>query len=207
MATIITKTSRLSIPEKSVRGTVIIAMSTDNPLVPGNEAPLAAFSAVQDELATAETAVNTARQTLSELVARRDIIEKRWDQGISQLASFTKFATNSDPTAMLSAGFGVRGPDTPSQPLPAPQDVTARTNGEPGRTDLRWAAITGAMVYVIQRCADPITDEGWEYLPVSTRASSETAGAEPGKHCWFRVAAVNSTGQSPWSPPTRRPVM
>ncbi len=207
MTSITTKTSRLSIPEKSIRGTLIISMSTGNPLVPGNEAPLAAFSALQDELTAAIAAVHCARTTLRELVSRQGTIEKRWDQGISQLASFTKFATNSDPTAMLSAGFGIRGPDTPSQPLPAPQDVTASTNGAPGCTKLSWAPVPGAIVYVIQMSPDPITDDGWEYMPVSTRSSAELDGAEPGKHTWFRVAAVNSTGQSSWSMPARRPVM
>ena len=61
--------------------------------------------------------------------------------------------------------------------------------------------------YVVQMSPDPITDDSWEHILASTRSSCEVDGAQPGKRCWFRIAAVNSTGQGPWSMPTCRPVM
>jgi len=50
-------------------------------------------------------------------------------------------------------------------------------------------------------------DDDWTDLPMSTKSSCEVDGAEPGKVAWFRVAAVNTAGQGPWSAPAQRPVM
>jgi hypothetical protein len=182
-------------------------LSKDNPLVPGNEVALAAFAQVQQELWEAELAVESARTALKEMVARRDCIENRWDQRLSQLAAFTKFATDGNPTAMLSAGFLVRERNSPAQIPAAPTDLRALTNGKPGRTKLTWAPVDGALIYLLQVCLQPQPEDDWTDLPMSTKSSCEVDGAEPGKIAWFRVAAVNTAGQGPWSAPAQRPVM
>ena len=207
MAIITTNTSRLPVIEKCERGQTIIRMGTDNPLVPGNAAALAAFAAVQEELVAANAAVLVARAALNQMVSVRDGIEKRWDGQISQLASATQVATGGEVTAIFSAGFGVRGANVPPQPLPAPEEVNAATNGSPGRTKLTWRVQPGAVIYLVEMSPDPMTPTSWRQMATSTRASCEFGGAEPGRRSWFRVAAVNATGQGPWSAPARRGVM
>lgn len=207
MAIVTTNTSRLPVTEKCARGATIVTMSTDNPRVPGNAAALAAFSAVQDELVAANLAVESARQTLSELLSRRDDIEKRWDRGIAQFAGVTEALADSDPTGILSTGFGVRITNGRPQPLPAPVGVRAATNGSPGKTKLSWDVLDGAVLYFIEMSLDPGVPDTWQYRTTSTKASCELDGAKPGKPAWFRIAAVNATGQSPWSAPAQRPVM
>jgi len=160
-----------------------------------------------DLINEAELAVETARITLSQMVVARDRIEKRWDATIALLAGFTQAATGGNPTAMVGAGFGVRGVNAKPQPLPAPDNVTALTNGRPGRTKLTWEGVDGAVIYLVEMSLNPDEPVNWNPMEPTTKISCEVDGAEPGKHAWFRVAAVNAAGQGPWSAPARRPVM
>lgn len=207
MAIIATNTSRLSVVNKCERGKTIITMSTDNPRVPGNEAALAEFSAVQEELVAANDAVVAAQGALRALLTRRDGIEKKWDRQIAQFAGVTEAIANSDPGAITSAGFGVRGVNARPQPLPAPENLQASTNGFPGRTKLTWDVLDGAMVFLVEMTLDPNGQVDWKRMKTSTKTTCEVDGAIPGKPAWFRIAAVNPAGQSPWSVAAMRPVM
>lgn len=207
MSKITTNTSKLNVLQKCEKGASIITQSTGNPLVPGNAVPLAAFSDAQTELVDANAAVVTARETLATLIARRNTAETTWEGQVALLAAFTESATNGSADAILSAGFGVRGPGTPPQPLPAPDSLLAKTNGAPGVTKLSWRALSGAVSYVVQWSPDPMTATSWETVATPTKASCEPEGAVPGQVSWFRVAGVNAVGQGPWSAPACREVM
>jgi len=67
--------------------------------------------------------------------------------------------------------------------------------------------VDGAVIYLIEMSLDAETPVNWKNMEPTTKTACEVDGAEPGKHAWFRVAAVNATGQGPWSAPARRPVM
>ena len=107
---------------------------------------------------------------------------------LNGLAAFTASATGGDAADIESAGFSVRAARTPTQALPAPAKVLARTNDWPGHTQLRWVPLPGAKSYMIQRCADPMTADGWEFATSCTAASADVNGSEPGARCWYRVA-------------------
>ena len=130
-----------------------------------------------------------------------------WQAQLNGLAGFTASATGGRPAKIQSAGFGVRAARTPTQALPAPEKVVARTNGKPGHTQLNWPPMPGAKSYMVQRCPDPISEDGWKLACSCTAASADLNGAEPGTRNWYRVAAVNGKGQGPWSEPTCRPVL
>jgi len=193
--------------EKLTKGATIISMSTNNPLVPGNKPALTDFQSKQDALAAKNALVLATRELLRTQTADRDAAEVEWDDSCTRLADFTQTATGGDEVAILSSGFGVRRANTPKPPLTAPQNLSVRTNGSPGVSKLRWDPVTGAASYLVQCSPDPITETSWTQVASPTKASAEIPGAEPGKLCWFRVAAVGPTGQGPWSLPAQRPVM
>ena len=207
MAIITTNTSRLPVREKCFRGASIITLSTDNPRVPGNADAVTTFAALQDDLVATNENVDTARAKLAELLSTRDAAEKRWDCGIAQLASLTEALTEGDPTSIISAGFGTRTTTGRPQPLPAPTGLRAATNGSPGKTMLSWDVVGGVVIYLIEMSLDPDSPVTWKFKATSTRTSRELDGAHPGQPAWFRIAAVNATGQGPWSTPAQRPVM
>jgi hypothetical protein len=181
-------------------------MGTNNPLVPGNAACLAMFTTAQAGLVSANEAVNVAREALREAYIDRDAAEAEWDDKVTCLCAFTESATEGNPGAIVSAGFGVRAQRTPPQPLGAPQNVTVQTNGSPGVSRLSYR-LSGADTFLIERSMDPVTPINWEQVLATTKTSCEIPGGDPGKRCWFRIAGVNAAGQGPWSEPASRPVM
>ena len=207
MANIAINTNGLPLPEKIVKGQQIITMSTANPLVPGNGAVLAAFSNTQADLIAANDAYETSRQVTANLLSQRNDAQAAWNAAISTLAAFTESATKGDKTAILGAGFDVRGTRTPPPPLEAPAGLKVATNGTPGVSKIKWDPVHGAVSYLVEMSPDPITAKSWEQVDTPTKSSCEADGAEPGKIQWFRVAGVNASGAGPWSEPAMRPVM
>lgn len=207
MALLTTRCNKLPIVEKITKGQHVITASMGNPKVPGNEAALAAFVAAQEELIRVNAEVVELRGTLVAKMTERDDAVANWMARLNGLAGFTESVTEAKAADIESAGFSVRAARTPTQALPAPATVVARTNGWPGHTQLRWVPLLGAKSYIIQRCADPMREDGWEFAMGCTAASAEVNGVEPGQRCWYRVAGVNGKGQGTWSAPVCRPVM
>ena len=207
MATITTNISGLNILQKTEKGLTLISMGTGNVLVPGNGPCLAAFSTAQTALLAANADVQATRDALTHQIALRDAAELDWNDKCTKLASFTQTATGGVETSILSSGFGVRGPNVPKPPLTAPDGVSASLNGLPGNTKVKWTAVTGAVSYLVEMSADPITATSWVQVATPTKASCDAGGAEPGKIAWFRVAGVNALGAGPWSNPAQRAVM
>ena len=207
MAIIALKVSQLPITEKFVKGAQIITMSTNNPLVPGNTAAVTAFSNAQADFIAANDAYETSRAVTANLLSQREDAEAAWNMFLNGLAGVTENATQGDRTAILGAGFEVRGTRTPTPPLPAPTALEVATNGSPGVSKLKWKPVRAAKSYLVEESSEPITPDGWVQVDTPTKASCEIDGAEPGRVCWFRVAAVNPTGSGPWSEPAKRPVM
>lgn len=181
-------------------------MGTNNPLVPGNAACLAAFTPVQTSLVAANEAVKVARDALKQALIHRNGVETDWDDKATCLCAFTESATGGSAEAIVSAGFGVRAHRTPPQPLAAPENLTVKTNGSPGVSKLSYR-LQGAETFLIERSLDPVTPVNWAQVLATTKTHCEIPGAEPGKRCWFRVAGVNPVGQGPWCEPACRPVM
>jgi len=130
-----------------------------------------------------------------------------WKRKLKALAAKTESITGGQPAGVLSAGFEMKSGPSPSQPLEAPVALHVATNGTPGMTKLSWDPLKGAVSYLVETCADPISPDGWEQIDTPTTAACTVNGAEPGKKRWYRVAGVNALGQGPWSEPAARPVM
>ena len=204
MSTIAINVSGLPLADKLVKGQDIITKGTNNPEVPGNATLLASFSAAQEDLGfanNAEVAAVAARMTA------RETAQENWMEKLNLLASFTESATAGDAEAIESAGFAVRSPRTPPQPLPAPMRLAANTNEKPGYTELDWEPVAGPKSYVVQISDDPIVAGSWAFSATCTAARISVNGADAGKRHWYRVSAVNGRGQGPWSEPACRPVM
>ena len=207
MGLITTNVSKLSLANKLVKGQEIITKSTSNPDVPGNATVLAAFVAAQTALEDAMNDEVAARGAVTQKVTVRNAAQAAWTTALNALAGFTESATDGEPAAIESAGFGVRSSRTPPQPLPAPIKLVAKTNGTPGHTLLSWEPLAGAKSYVVQISPDPMTATSWTFACSCTTAAADVNGAEAGKRYWYRVCAVNGKGQGPWSEPACRPVM
>ena len=196
-----------SLPVQLATSQEIIAKSTGNPNVPGNAAPLAAFSTATTALSSAYMAVQSAEAALK--AARIALVdaEATWTDARAQLAIFTDAATQGDPEKILTTGFDVRNARTPQQPVGQMLNLRAQLNGMAGNTKLSWDAQANADAYIIQCGTDPNDPSTFQFFACSADARFEGAGSVPGQRCYFRVAAVNRLGTGPWSASSERPVM
>ena len=115
MPTIAANTYRLPIVDKLLQGAVIIAKSTDNPEVLGNEAAVTRLAAAQAAFAAANLAFEAIRLQAKELLTARDTAVAEWNSAINSLAALTESITNGNPAKILGTGFGVRSPKSPTQ--------------------------------------------------------------------------------------------
>jgi hypothetical protein len=69
-----------------------------------------------------------------------------------------------------------------------------------GEIDLAWNRITrGLKSYVIQISEGATAPGAWNQLAVCTKSKFTAEGLTSGTRYWFRVAAVGTAGQGPWS--------
>lgn len=207
MAIIACNISTLTINSKIVKGQELITKGTANPDVPGNTALITALTAVQAELVAANAAVEANKLAAKQLTSTRATVLATWLEKVNMLAAFTESATGGDADKILTTGFDIKSAGSPPQPVLQIENVKVTFTGMPGYSKVVWKRDPNADAYVVQRCADPITEASWVTLATVTEAKYEGNGVTPGLKYWYRVAAVNRLGQGPWSEPALRPVM
>ena len=88
----------------------------------------------------------------------------------------------------------------------SPQSLTATSGDSSGEIDIIWEPVYGARSYVVQRSIK-ITEPGrWTQEDIITKSSYTVSKLKSGQKYWFRVAAVGSSGQGPWSEPVQKKV-
>ena len=207
MANIAINTSKLSIPEKLVKGQDIITMSTGNAKVPGNAALVTVLSTAQQGLASANSAYEQGRQDCKQMLLTRDAALETWNAAVTGLAGFTESATGGNAPYIVSAGFDVKAAPAPPQPVGQVLNVRVSFTGDPGYSEVRWKRETHADAYVVECSQEPITETSWRNMGTVAEVKYVGNGAIPGQKCWYRVSAVNRAGRGPWSEPALRPVM
>lgn len=92
----------------------------------------------------------------------------------------------------------VRATASPIGELPAPLDFLATMGDLEGEIDLTWDPVRGAKVYMIE--CKPHNDAGvWELVRPVTDSKATIEELVSGDVYAFRVAAVGTAGQGPWS--------
>ncbi|MGL4401246.1 MAG: fibronectin type III domain-containing protein [Luteolibacter sp.] len=202
MATVKLALAELSIEEKAQLATNIESDLTGNADFPTPNPTLATLKATAARLTLAVTKVAEIRKQSEIATIEQDEAEDLLDSVLTQLGSYVENASGGDEAKILSAGMGVKSAATAAGMLPAPGPVAANTGDAPYEVDLSWPRLTGAKSFVIQYATDPnATDGDWKFGTTSTKSSCTVGNLVPGTRNWFRVAAVGSAGQSPWSSP------
>ncbi len=114
-------------------------------------------------------------------------------------AGFVDNSAKGDATIIHKAAFEATAEKSPVGALPAPENLRAALNGHSGQMRVRGNPVKGAGSYVTE-CREHGTTLGpWQQVKVSTSASFTATGLTPGKEYAFRMKAVGSAGDSPWS--------
>lgn len=194
----------LGIPEKIARSQQIVAAMTGNASFSTPQPTLVQVTSAASDLNAAYAAAQAARQETKTKISEQNQKEEALDRVLTQLASYVESISGEDEAKIMSAGMELRAAQSTTGDLNAPAALAASAGDRDGEIDLAWDKVDNARSYVIERSADPPTASSWTHAAVSTRSRVTIEGLTSGTKYWFRVAAVGSGGQSPWSDPATK---
>lgn len=194
----------LSSSEKVEKAQLIVKALTGNPTFTTPQPPLASVTTAANELGTAFSDAQAARQTAVTKTSIMHDKESVLEGLLRQLAAYVESIAGDDESKILSAGIDVKGPGASLQTTEAPLSLSATEGDHDGEIDLSWNAVKGAKSYVIERSPDPPTPSSWVHQSVSSKSSTSVTGLVSGTRYWFRVAAVSSGGQGGFSDPATK---
>ena len=149
-----------------------------------------------------------AQQVTIALRAKRDILElivSNEASYVEQIANNSTNPANPPASIILLAGMHVADAPTPVGQMPQIAGLFATQGDGNGEVDLHWNPIKrGLNSYLIEKTTDPAGQTGWAYATTVTKSSAAVTGLTSGTRYWFRVAAIGSAGQGPWSDPATK---
>lgn len=204
MASIKLNFSRLSVRDKIALTRSIVAQMGGDARFVTPRPPLQDVGQLASELEEAENTVQAARQDAKAKTTIRNNKEDDLSRAIGMLVGYVASVSGGDEEFIEAAGMTVRdAPGTSSTPT-QPAALSATAGDHDGTIDLSWDPIVEAASYIIEMSPDPPTTISWNHQGVSTKSTFTVPGLTSGTRHWFRVAAVNSNGQSPWSDPATK---
>jgi hypothetical protein len=204
MALIKLNFARLSVQEKIALVRRIVTKMTDNPHFPNPQPPLATITAGVDGLEQSESDAQIARQEAKAKTTTRNNREDALGQLMTQAVGYVTAIAGGDEEIIQSAGMDVRATPATAAAPGQPLALGATAGDHDGSMDLSWDPIVEAASYVIEMSPDPPTATSWKHMGVSTKSTFTVTGLPSGTRVWFRVAALNANGQSPWSDPATK---
>lgn len=197
--------NRLSLTEKIAKARQLVSALSDNPGFSTPSPTLATLTAAINETETAAAEAQQARQTAKEKTSVQNQKEDALVRLVSQLAAYVESVAGDDEQMILSAGMDTRERSVPATASTGePQALAVSAGNRDGELVLSWDKVAGAKSYVIEKSGDPPTATGWTHAGVGTKSSFTVTGLTSGTRYWFRVAAVNTSGQSGWSDPAMK---
>ena len=194
---------KLTILQKVGLAQQIVIKMTGNANFTTPAPALAAITTAATALQTAANDASAARETAAQKTAAQNDAAGSLDGLLTQLAAYVDNVTGGDETKILSSGMGVRSAPGAAA-IPTQVLALAATEGDnEGSVDLSWDPIGNAASYSIQ--LSTVSGTGpWTLNGVATKSSATVTGLTSGQRAWFRVAAVGTAGQGPWSDPTTK---
>ena len=83
--------------------------------------------------------------------------------------------------------------------IPSTLFLAATSGDGKGEIDLVWEPVVKAHIYIIQKSSGSLKPVNWKDEDIITKSSYTVSKLISGHKYWFRVAAVDSQGQGPWS--------
>ena len=154
--------------------------------------------AATDDLDARNTAVDNALIAWKQAILARDASEIAFDTVITARAGNCEAVQPTDNAALASTGLPMRGAPAPVGNLPAPEALKATMGDQPGEIDLSWDPVRGASSYIIEG-REHVDGTPWVQKKVVQQSSYTVTGLTSGTTYCFRVRAIGSSGEGPWS--------
>lgn len=172
---------------------------TGNPNFPSPPITMAEYGTLRETAEQSAAEYEAMLQSLDALKTKRDRDVAALDRGTTRLANYAESEVGNDPAKLLSGGFKPRAPRSPSGRPEAPQSFLAEPGDRPGVIDASWARVRGAKVYEVQ--VSPEDGSSWKTVMMVTKASATLKDLVSGARLTYRVRAIGTGGEGPWSDP------
>lgn len=189
----------LSPVEKATRAAIVYNHMNGNPDFPAPSPSMAELHAAYIELKEANlAALDRGRRAL----LRRDMAVERMNEYLTRLAGYVNSTCLGDTLKLASSGFELVKRPAPISALREPVQLKVRGTAFPGQLKLRWERVPGALVYEVERALHAIGEpDRWERVCLISRPSIVLDGFPSHVPQRFRVCAVGTRTQSPYSAP------
>lgn len=181
-----------------------IAEMTGNANFPTPDPDAATLLTIVDAFEDDITALRANEAAGKEIKIRKDGRRDDLSGALNRRGRYVEGVSGGDEAIIASAGFATRSPAAPVGIPQQPGNLVATIGDMVGTVDLSWDRVRGAASYIIQLCPDPVSEPNWRFVNVSPKSSFTVEGLTSGSKYWFRVAAVGTAGQGPWSDPATK---
>jgi len=194
------------IPNKTAGAAQIATACTDNPNATTLTTQLAALATATTALSGAFNTAQLARAEAERLTGLQNEAEETWDVAFDELVDAAQTATKGEIAKIQSLNLVAFEPGRAPAVGAMTQvvNLSATTGDFVGTVDLAWDKVPGARSYVIQMTTTPSDEASWKLAGSAVKSSFTAAGLTSGTKYWFRVAALGTAGQGPWSDPAEK---
>lgn len=203
--------SELTIPEKMVKASSVVAtMSSNSAVYVTPDPPLADIDAAVSALGAAQA--EAIKGGTDRTITRNARLNELTDL-MNTLVSYVELISDGDPEKIAQAGMDVRKQWAPKPEPEQVQNLNAQPGGNPGTILLTWDASRYKKSYVVEIFMEgdtnppedpldpdaPSSEGAWEVLTVQGKREYQVLGLVTGKSYRFRVAAQNAAGMGTYS--------
>jgi len=161
----------------------------------------AEFQTAQDNLVAANAAVDAAETVWKAAILSRKNVEAAWDLAITARAANCESVTPGDRALLQTTGLPLRSLPSPIGIPDAPLDLIANLGKLQGQLIVRWTRVKGATSYIVERMIHNGTGP-WVQIKLLSQSKFTDTGLTPGTIYAYRVRALASAGEGPWSDET-----
>lgn len=158
-----------------------------------------AFLAIVDDFEAGLNDFKTKTKAAETAAVIKDDRRFALEQALNQRANSVDTESGGNEAKILSAGFSVKAPPTPVGPMTQPGNLRATMGAMTGVIDIKWEPVDGAKSYILECRTHGATVGAWTQAKILTKTKFALTGLTPGQEYGFRVRAVGSSGEGPWS--------
>jgi len=169
-------------------------MATNPNLFPN---PDVALSTIATQTNILEIKYNAAQEGGKQQKLELDLAYKTLLETMRSEGLYVERIANGNEIIITASGFECsKQPITPNHP-----DFSVDNTDNEGEIILKRKGTAGVRSWVWQKCSDPIQDNMWQQIGITTQASLTVSNLPQCTRLWFRSASVDKDGQSDWCDP------
>ena len=191
----------LPIPDRITKGRQFVATCTGKPAYAVLQSDLAKVGTATDQLEADYNAAQELKKQATAATVTQNRTADAWNAAMEDAFLELDKLAGGDPSIINNAGVGATGSgNTPNAGMLGLCDPVKLVLGtSSGEMVVSWSRVAGTVSYLVQYSTTPEVEASWQTGGVATKAKLLVKGLTARTKYAFRVAAVATAGQGPWS--------